>query len=147
MSSCTRATARRGSSGATRSARSGRTARVFRSPPATRVSAVDPDTQLAWEKRHRPRAGIAAVLSTIGLIVFYIGDQLLRQDVPSASGLESLVRAAQPGSVGDLPSLRTAYFQFLDTKTTLLLMIGVGGVIGFVEMAWAVGFLGVAARG
>ena len=64
--------------------------------------AVDTETQLAWEKRHRPRAGIAAVLSAIGLILFYIGDQLLRQDVPSASGLESLVRAAQPGPVGEL---------------------------------------------
>ena len=108
---------------------------------------MDPDTQLAWEKRHRPRAGIAAVLSAIGLVVFYIGDQMLRQDVPSASGLESLVRATQPGSVGDLPSLRTEYFQLLDTKTSLLLLIGIGGLIGFVGMAWAVGFLGVAARG
>ncbi len=111
------------------------------------MSAVDAETQLAWEKRHRPRAGIAAVLSAIGLVVFYIGDQMLRQDVPSASGLESLVRAAQPGSVGDLPSLRTEYFQLLDTKTSLLLLIGIGGLIGFVGMAWAVGFLGVAARG
>ena len=108
---------------------------------------VDAETQLAWEKRHRPRAGIAAVLSTIGLILFYIGDQLLRQDVPSASGLQSLGRAAQPGPVGELPSLRTEYFQFLDTKTSLLLMIGIGGLVGFVGMAWAVGFLGVATRG
>lgn len=107
---------------------------------------MDAETQLAWEKRHRPRAGIAAVLSAIGLVVFYIGDQMLRQDVPSASGLESLMRAAQPGSVGDLPSLRTEYFQLLDTKTSLLLLIGIGGFIGFVGMAWAVGFLGVAAR-
>ena len=72
---------------------------------------------------------------------------MLRQDVPSASGLESLVRAAQPGSVGELPSLQTEYFEFLDTKTSLLLLIGIGGLIGFVGMAWAVGFLGVAARG
>jgi hypothetical protein len=109
--------------------------------------AVDTETQLAWEKRHRPRAGIAAVLSALGLLVFYIGDQMLRQDVPSASFLESLVRVGQPGSVGDLPSLRTEYFEFLDTKMSLLLMIGIGGIIGFVGMAWGVGFLGVAARG
>ena len=57
------------------------------------------------------------------------------------------MRAAQPGAVGELPSLRTEYFEFLDTKTSLLLMIGIGGIIGFVGMAWAVGFLGVAARG
>jgi hypothetical protein len=105
------------------------------------------DTQLAWEKRHRPRAGIAAVLSALGLIAFYIGDQMLRQDVPTSSGLESLVRAAQPGDVGSLPSLRTEYFQYIDSKSTLLLIIGIGGIIGYVGMAWAVGFLGVAARG
>jgi hypothetical protein len=109
--------------------------------------AVDTDTQLAWEKRHRPRAGIAAALSAIGLIAFYIGDQMLRQDVPAASGLQSLVRAAQPGDIGQLPSLRTEYFQYIDSKSTLLLIIGIGGIIGYVGMAWAVGFLGVAARG
>jgi hypothetical protein len=109
--------------------------------------AVDTDTQLAWEKRHRPRAAIAALLSAIGLIAFYIGDQLLRQDVPTASGLESLVRAARPGDIGQLPSLRTEYFQFLDSKSSLLVLIGIGGIIGYVGMAWAVGFLGVAARG
>ena len=107
---------------------------------------MDPDTQLAWEKRHRPRAGIAALISAIGLIVFYIGDQMLRQDVPAASGLESIVRAAQPGEIGQLPSLRTEYFEFLNSKSSLLLLIGIGGIIGFVGMAWAVGFLGVAAR-
>jgi hypothetical protein len=105
------------------------------------------DPQLAWEKRHRPRAGIAALLSALGLIAFYIGDQMLRQDVPTASGLESFVRATQAGDVGQLPSLRTAYFEYLDTKSTLLLIIGAGGIVGFVAMAWAVGFLGVAARG
>ena len=39
------------------------------------------------------------------------------------------------------------YFEFLDTKASLLTMIGIGGILGFVGMAWAVGFLGVAARG
>ncbi|HEX6027312.1 MAG TPA: hypothetical protein VFZ00_35255 [Solirubrobacter sp.] len=109
--------------------------------------AVDTDTQLAWERRHRPRAGIAAVLSALGLVAFYIGDQILRSDVPTSSGLESLVRATEPGDVGQLPSLRTEYFQYIDSKSSLLLLIGIGGIVGYIGLAWAVGFLGVAARG
>ena len=70
---------------------------------ATRVSAVVPHTRACREKRHRPRAAIAALLlGAIGLIVFYIGvDQLLRQDVPprpvvstTLPVLPSLVRSA-----------------------------------------------------
>ena len=40
-----------------------------------------------------------------------------------ANGLETLVRAAKPGDVGILPSLQTAFFEYLDTKTTLVLLL------------------------
>lgn len=109
--------------------------------------AVDTDTQLAWEKRHRPRAAIAAVLSALGLIAFYVGGQILGQDVPTSSGLESFTRAAQPGPIGELPSLRTEYFEYLDSRSGLLFLIGFGGLVGYIGLAWSVGFLAVAARG
>jgi hypothetical protein len=107
---------------------------------------ADPDKQLAWEKRHRPRAAIAALLAAAGLLVFYVFQQILERDLPSASGLETLQRAVRPGNVGTLPSLQTAVFEYLDTKTLLVILIAVGGVVGWVGVAWTAGFLGVATR-
>ena len=78
---------------------------------------ADPEKQLAWEKRHRSRAAIASILGAVGLLVFYVLQQVLQRDMPKVSGLETLVRAAQPGDVGALPSLQTAFFEYLDTKT------------------------------
>src|SRR3954447_13537047 len=66
--------------------------------------------------------------------------------MPKVSGLQTLVRAAQPGDVGALPSLQTAFFEYLDSKTALVLLIGIGGFVGWIGVAWAVGFLGVAIR-
>jgi hypothetical protein len=107
---------------------------------------ANPEQQLAWEKRHRPRAGIAAVLGAVGLAVFYVLQQILQRDMPKVSGLETLIRAAKPGDVGALPSLQTTFFEYLDTKTVLVLLIGLGGFVGWIGVAWAVGFLGVATR-
>jgi hypothetical protein len=114
--------------------------------PEPEPAVADPDKQLAWERRHRTRAGIASVVGAIGLLVFYVLQQVLQSDMPKVSGLETLVRAAQPGDVGALPSLQTAFFEYLDTKTMLVLLIGIGGFVGWIGVAWAVGFLGVATR-
>ena len=107
---------------------------------------ADPEKQLAWEKRHRFRAAIASILGAAGLLVFYVLQQVLQRDMPKVSGLETLVRAAQPGDIGALPSLQTAFFEYLDTKTLLVLLIGLGGFVGWIGVAWSVGFLGVATR-
>ena len=107
---------------------------------------ADPDKQLAWEKRHRPRAAIASILASVGLLLFYVLQQILQKDMPTVSGLETLVRAAKPGEVAALPSLQTAFFDYLDSKTLLVLLIGISGFVGWLGVAWAVGFLGVATR-
>ena len=107
---------------------------------------ADPDKQLAWEQRHRSRAGIASILGAVGLAAFYVLQQILQRDMPKVSGLEALVRAARPGDVGALPSLQTAFFEYLDTKTLLVVLIGLCGFVGWIGVAWAVGFLGVATR-
>ena len=107
---------------------------------------ADPEKQLAWEKRHRFRAAIASILGAVGLLVFYVLQQVLQRDMPKVSGLETLVRAAEPGDIGALPSLQTAFFEYLDTKTLLVLLIGLGGFVGWIGVAWSVGFLGVATR-
>ncbi|MDA0159318.1 hypothetical protein OM076_03490 [Solirubrobacter ginsenosidimutans] len=107
---------------------------------------ANPEQQLAWEKRHRQRAGIAALVGALGLLAFYVLQQVLQRDMPKVSGLETLVRAAKPGDVGALPSLQNAFFEYLDTKTVLVILIGLGGFIGWLGVAWCVGFLGVATR-
>jgi hypothetical protein len=114
------------------------------SPPVP--AAQDPEQILAWEARHRPRAGIAALAGSLGLFVFYVMQQLLQRDIPTTSGLETLQRAVQPGPVGDLPSLQTPFFEYLDTKTLMVILIALGGLVGFVGVAWTVGFLAVATR-
>ena len=105
----------------------GAAARVFRRPRATRVSAVtaNPNRRSRTPRSSSPgrsataRApAIAAIVGAVGLLVYYVApaDRCSR-DMPKASGLEALVRAASPGSVGELPSLQTAFFEYLDTKT------------------------------
>ena len=69
-------------------------------------TSTDPEKQLAWEKRHRVRAGIAALAGAAGLIVFYIFQQVLQRDMPVTSGLAALERAGRPGPVANLPSLQ-----------------------------------------
>ena len=106
----------------------------------------DAETNLAWEARHRPRAAIAALVAALGLLVFNVAQQILDRDMPSASGLATLERAVQPGSVGDLPSLQGVVFEYMDTKNALVMAIMLGGLIGFIGVGWAVGFLAVATR-
>jgi hypothetical protein len=107
---------------------------------------LDPDKTLSWEKRHRPRAAIAALLGAVGLLVFYVASQRLQSAGPTTSGLETLERVGGTERVGALPSLRLAEFQYLHDNQLLVLAIGLGAFIGFVGMAWAVGFLAVATR-
>lgn len=110
------------------------------------AATLDPDKTLLWEKRHRPRAAIAALVGAVGLLVYYIAMERLRAGGPRISGLEALQRGVAPGPVAELPSLRLAEFQYLHDNQLLVLAIGIGALIGFVGMAWAAGFLGVATR-
>jgi hypothetical protein len=106
----------------------------------------DPEKQLAWEQRHRPRAAIAALVAAGSLLVFYVVQEILQRDMPVTSGLEALQRAARSGPVATLPSLQVGVFEYLDTKVPFVLLVAFGGFLGFVGVAWSVGFLGVAAR-
>ena len=112
------------------------------------VAAVtqDPEKTLSWERQHRPRAAIAAIIGAVGLLVYYISFERLRSGYPSISGLDSLERLGQGNTVTKLPSLRLEEFQYLQDNQLTIVLIGVGALIGYCGLAWAAGFLGVAIR-
>jgi hypothetical protein len=111
------------------------------------VAAVTHDTtkQLAWEARHRPRAAIAALISAVSLVAFSVLQGSL-EGVPRPSGLETLQRALEPGPIAQQPSLQIPVLQFLHERAFAQVLTGLTGLIGYIGLAWAVGFLGVAAR-
>jgi hypothetical protein len=111
------------------------------------VAAVsdDPQKQLEWEARQRPRAGVAAALATLALIGSLYGQLRLGSDLPAASGLRAVQRGLHKG-VNALPSLQIPRFQYLADHETALIGLGLVGLIGSIATAWALGFLAVAAR-
>jgi hypothetical protein len=110
------------------------------------AATVDIEKQLAWESRQRPRAGIAAAAGAVGLIAFLVQQQAIGSGVPSASLLSSLQRAVQPGPLNRMTSLQVPIFQYLHDHGGEVIGAGVAGLVGYVGMGWAVGFLAVAAR-
>ena len=110
------------------------------------AATADTEKQLAWEARQRPRAGIAAGVGTVGLVAFLLLQQTIGSGSPTASFLESLQRAARPGPIDNLPSLQVPVFQFLHDHAGEVIASGVVGLLGYLGMGWAVGFLAVAAR-
>lgn len=104
------------------------------------------EKQLAWEVRHRTRAGIAAFIGALGLFLYFALEQVVVRDIPDASGLETFVRAVQPGSIDQLQSLRIPYWEYIHSKDNLLLVRAACGLFGFLGLAWASGFLAVATR-
>jgi hypothetical protein len=106
----------------------------------------DSEKQLAWEARHRKRAGVAAFIGALGVLAYFVIEQIILRDVPSSSGLEALTRAAQPGRVDDLQSLQVPAWEYYQSKQGLEIVRGLCGLVGFVALAWASGFLAVATR-
>jgi hypothetical protein len=110
------------------------------------TATTNTNKQLAWKARQRPRAGIAAAVGAVGLVVFLLLQQAIGNGSPSASFLTSLQRAVKPGQLDDLPSLQLPVFQYLNDHAGQIIASGVVGLIGYVGLGWAVGFLAVAAR-
>jgi hypothetical protein len=110
------------------------------------AAVADPEQQLAWEARQRPRAGVAAIAAGILLVVSLIWAQSALRNLPTAGFVTSLGQAFKPGPVGDQPSLLTPVFQYyVDHKATFI-----GSTLlqtlGYLALAWTLTFLGVATR-
>jgi hypothetical protein len=110
------------------------------------VVAEDPQKQLEWEARQRPRAGVAAIVAVLAMLGGLIGTVQLGNDVPNPSGLETLQRALKPGPVDQLPSLQIPALQFLVDHQATWLLLGALGMIGAIAGGWSMGFLAVATR-
>ena len=67
-------------------------------------------------------------------------------DAPAAGFADSLARAGRAGGIGDLPSLRTAYFQFYDDRAATVLLTAIARGLGFVAVAFMLVYLGTAVR-
>ncbi|HEY6887992.1 MAG TPA: hypothetical protein VI300_09440 [Solirubrobacter sp.] len=107
---------------------------------------ANPEQQLAWEKRHRTRAAISAAVAAIGLLVFNVLQQVVNRDTPTVSGLKTLQRGVTEKNVDALPSLQTAALEHFHDKSAMVIVLAIAGFVGYLGLAWTVGFLGVAAR-
>jgi len=105
------------------------------------------EQQLAWEARHRNRAGVAAIIGAIGLFFYFVLGQLIARDAPSGgNALDTFARVGKDGSIADMRSLSIPYWEYVDSKSTMYLIMGVFALIGFLGLGWAAGFLAVATR-
>jgi hypothetical protein len=107
---------------------------------------ADPEKQLAWEKRHGPRAGFAGILAGIALLVYNVLQQVVNRDAPHTSGLEALQRGASGQNVNALPSLQVPALQHLSDQSGTFIAMTLTGFVGYLALGWLVAFLAVAAR-
>jgi hypothetical protein len=107
---------------------------------------ADPEKQLAWEKRHRVRAGIAGILAGVALLVFNILQEVVNRGAPKTSGLETLQRGASGQDVNALTSLQIPALEHLQDRSTAFIVMSLAGFVGYLALGWTVAFLGVAAR-
>jgi hypothetical protein len=107
---------------------------------------ADPEKQLAWEKRHRPRAAAAAIFAGLALLVFNVLEQIINRDAPHISGLEALQRGASGQDVDTLPSLQVPAFEHVTDQSAMFIVMSLAGFLGYLALGWTVAFIGVAAR-
>jgi hypothetical protein len=108
--------------------------------------ATEPEQQLAWEARQRPRAAVAAIVAGFLTLAGYLWAGLGLRDAPGASFLEALGNAVAPGPIGEQPSVKTPLFEYYhDHALTIIGSALVRGVALF-ALGWAVTFLAAATR-
>jgi hypothetical protein len=110
------------------------------------MSAVETEQQLAWERRQRPRAGVAAILAGLITLAASIVNGLLLADRPVVGVLEALERAAQPGPLAEQRSLRVPFYQYVDERAAGLVATSLAQALAYVLIAGALVFLAAATR-
>src|SRR4051812_13503942 len=110
------------------------------------VAATGTADHLAWEARQRRPAAIAAILAAVLTLAGSVYGGIVFSDVPRGGLLESLERAARPGAVAQLPSLRIPVYQFYNEHAAGVLASTVLRALGLIGLGWALTYLAVATR-
>jgi hypothetical protein len=110
------------------------------------VAPADTTTQLAWEGRQRPRAGIAALVAALLTLGSDLWTSALFRDAPKAAFLDGLLNAVKAGPVGATESLRTPYFVYYHDHASSFVAANALKGLGYIGVAWALTFLAAATR-
>jgi hypothetical protein len=102
------------------------------------------EEQLAWEARQRPRAGLAAILAALLSLGGGIYNGLVYGDVPRTSVLQGIERAAQPGPIGPLPSLRIPVYEWYADHVAQFILSAVISASGVLAIGAALTFMAFA---
>jgi hypothetical protein len=97
---------------------------------------------LAWEAERRTRAGVAALLAAVLTMVAALASALVFRDIPRSGLVDSLERAARPGRLGAVESLRVALYEFYDDHAAAIIGSSVARALGFLAIGFALTYLG-----
>jgi hypothetical protein len=104
------------------------------------------EDHLAWEARQRRPAAIAAAAAALLVFVGTVWRGLALSDLPRNGLIESLGRAAEPGAIGGLESLKADTYRVFEDQAIGVIASSVLVAIGYVALGWALTYLAVAAR-
>jgi hypothetical protein len=110
------------------------------------VAVEGSEDQLAWEARQRTPAAIAAAVAGVFIFVGTVWRGLTLSDLPRNGLVESLDRAAEPGAIGGMESLKVDAYQVFDDNAVGVLASSVLVAIGYLALGWTLTYLAVAAR-
>jgi hypothetical protein len=97
---------------------------------------------LAWEAQHRMRAGLAALAAAVLTMGAALASALIFRDIPRSGLIDSLERAARPGRLGALESLRVTLYEFYKDHAAAIIGSSVARALGFLAIGLALTYLG-----
>jgi hypothetical protein len=103
------------------------------------VETVD---HLAWEAEQRTRAGLAALAAAVLTMAAALASALIFRDIPRSGVLDSFERAARPGRLGSLESLRVSLYEFYKDHAAAIIGSSVARALGFLAIGFALTYLG-----
>lgn len=104
------------------------------------------EDHLAWEARQRTSAAVAAAVAGLLTFVGTVWRGLALGDLPRTGLVESIGRAAEPGRIGTLESLKVRTFEYYDDHAISALLSSLLVAIGYIALGWALTYLAVATR-